>query len=137
MTFTLTGTLDDHALTPIVGATLIISPTPAVTIDHDGDTIHLGGHEVTTDETGFFTVDLVHAPDLFYTVRTTAGGRLRPVRFACADITDGTVVDLSDVAPAPAPGPYVEYLRGQDGADGLMSLTETTTPGVLKIGVSQ
>ena len=134
MTFTLTGTLQDHGGDPIASATLVIHPTPQVTIDHDGDVIHLGGHTATTDETGFFTVDLVHAPDLFYTVRTTAGGRLRPVRFACADITDGTVVDLSDVTPAPAPGPYVDYLRGQDGADGLMSLTPTATPGVLQIG---
>ena len=118
-------------LQPLVGATLIITPTPSVTIDHDGDVIHLGGVEVTTDTTGTFTVELAHAPDLFYTVRTTAGGRLRPVRFACADITDGTVVDLSDVTPAPAPGPYVEYVKGDPGA----TLTESPAyPGLYQIG---
>lgn len=134
MTFTLTGTLQDHGSAPITAATIIVTPTPQVTVDATGKVIHLGGTEVTTDETGYFTADLAHASGLTYTVRTTAGGRLRPVRFACADLPDGSVIDLSDVTPAPAPGPYVEYLRGQDGTNGLMSLTPTATPGVLQIG---
>ena len=182
---TLTGTLTDHGVNPLTGATIIVTPTPAVTVDKDGQVVHLGGTEVTTDETGFFTVDLATGPGLSYTVRTTAGGRLRPVRFAAE--ADGATVDLSDAHPIPAPSPMAEYVRGAsayevwisegnegtvddflaaqrgpspyelavadgfdgtqaewlasltgaDGADGLMSLTPTETPGVLKIGAPQ
>ena len=68
-------------------------------------------------------------------VRSTAGGPVRPVRFEAP--ADGTVLDLSHVTPMPAPSPMAEYLRGRDGADGLMSLTPTATAGVLKIGAPQ
>lgn len=108
--FTLTGTLADHAGQPLAKATLIITPTPAVTIDATGKVIHLGGTEVTTDETGFFTTDLATHDGLQYTVRTTAGGRLRPQRFAAP--IDGVTLDLADVTPAPAPSPMAEYVRG-------------------------
>ena len=126
--FTLTGTLADHGGQPLAGATLIIAPTPSVTIDHTGNVVHLGGTEVTTDETGAFTVELVTV-DLgdgerpVYTIRTTAGGRLRPVRFMAPE--DGITVDLADVTPAPAVGPYVEYVKGDPGADGFAAIIPT------------
>ena len=102
--FTLTGTLHDHAGEPLAGSRVQIMPSPSVTVDHDGDVVHLGGTDVVTDEAGSFTVSLVHGPDLTYLVRGTAGGKLRPVRFSCDDIADGATIDLADVTPAPAVG---------------------------------
>ena len=156
---TLNGTLQDHGGGPITGQAIIIMPTPSVTIDTAGDVVHLGGTEATTDEMGFFTADLAHAPGLTYTARSTAGGRLRPVRFSCDDLDDGSTIDLSDVTPAPAPSPLASYVRGAsayelwlsegntgtlddffnayggaDGTPGLLALTPTATPGVLQIG---
>lgn len=120
--FTLTGTLQDHGGQPLAGATLVITASPFVTVDHAGDVIHLGGIEVTTDETGYFTTELVTL-DLgdgerpVYTVRTTHGSRLRPVRFMAPE--DGVTVDLADVTPVPAVGPYVEYVKGDPGPPGV------------------
>ena len=110
--FTLTGTLIDHAGDPLAEMQLLIQPTPTLTVDHAGQTVRLGGTQVTTDEGGYFTVDLATGPDLWYTVRSTAGGRLTPRRFKAP--ADGAVLDLSDpdVFPQPAPSPMAEYVRG-------------------------
>ena len=115
--FTLTGTLTDHAGDPLTGMQLVIQPTPMVTVDHAGQTVRLGGTHVTTDEGGFFTVTLATGPGLWYTMRSTAGGRLTPRRFAAP--TSGTVLDLSDpdVFPTPAPSPMAEYVRGASAYD--------------------
>lgn len=99
--FTLTGTLEDHGGKPLAHTTVIITPTPSVTVDTAGKVLHLGGTEATTDADGKMSVQLESAA-VIYTVRSTAGGRLRPQRFNAPE--DGATVDLADVVDVePAP----------------------------------
>lgn len=112
--FTLTGTLTDHRNDPLAAREVLVLPSPRMTVDADGDVVHLGHATVTTDEAGTFTVDLITAPGLVYTVRSPSGGPLRPVRFAAPQ--DGATVDLADVTPpdptTTLPPPSVTADRG-------------------------
>ena len=122
--FTLTGTLRDHGGQPLAGVTLVITPSPSVTVDRAGDVVHLGGHGVATDKDGSFTVRLVTL-DLgggerpVYTIRSITGGRLPPVRFVAPE--DGVTVDLADITPVAAPGPWAEYVKGDPGDSSITS----------------
>ena len=162
---TLTGTLTDHADQPIPGKTVRITPMPYVSVDTTADKTRAGAPEQTTDGDGHWSVDLEHVPGLVYRIEYRHS-QVAPAKVLCSaddgqdgGILDGTTFDIADAVPVPAPSPMAEYLRGASaydiavaegftgtraewldslhGQDGLMSLTPTPTPGVLKIGASQ
>lgn len=124
MMFTLTGTLRDYTKQPIQGASLTLTPSPARTRDPAADIVYIQGTTVTTDAAGSFTTDLVTLPGLQYTVQGRMFGQFH---FDAPE--DGTTVDLADVAPAMAPGPYAPYVRGI----GVESITDEDRDGTATI----
>ena len=103
MTFTLTGTLKDHAGRPKQRVSIRFVPNPPYTVDQAGDTIYIGEVLVQTDASGRFSVELHSAANLYYKV---VSKELPDASFAA--LADGETTDLADVTPiASVPEPPV------------------------------
>ena len=113
--FTFSGTLEDHGGEPLAGVQILIQPTPSTTVDVNGKVVRIGGRSVSTDEFGQFAIELAAGDGLTYTARSTAGGPLTPVRFPAAP--DGTIYDIADATPIPAPSPMSPMVRGASAYD--------------------
>ena len=130
MSFTLTATMKNHVDDEVLAyMDFDIVPNPSTTPDSSGNVVRVGGQRVTTDENGTFTVSLASGGNLYYTVRRANGAvPFSEITFK-ANITDGTSVDLADVAPIPAPSPLASYVQGR----GISSITDDDLDGVATI----
>lgn len=117
----------DETGTPLQG-TLTFTPSPSPVLFPDQNVIVAGTETADLDENGEFNIELVstdvsnngNPPTWVYTVVEKIIGQRQRTYFIALPYTNGEVVELSDIEPAPSAPSYIP-VTGPVGAPGLVT----------------